>query len=92
MKAELATSSREFIEYLVKQIVTKPDEVLADEEKINDFTNIKLKVSTEDMGLVIGKEGKTIRAVRSLVRAKAIKTGIRVNLELIDSKLQNDQI
>ena len=44
------------------------------------------------MGLVIGKEGKTIRALRSLVCAKAIKEGIKVNLELIDSKAQDDQI
>ncbi len=81
-----------FVEHLVKQIVSKPDEVLVEQENINDFTTLKLKVSAEDMGLVIGKEGKTIRAIRSLVRAKAIKMGIKVNMELIDSKVQNDQI
>ncbi len=81
-----------FVEHLVKQIVSKPDEVLVGEEKVNDYTSLKLKVSTEDMGLVIGKEGKTIRALRSLVCAKAIKEGIKVNLELIDSKAQDDQI
>ena len=81
-----------FVEYLVKQIVSKPDEVLVEEEKINDYTGLKLKVNEEDMGLVIGKEGKTIRSIRSIVRAKAIKKGIKVNLELIDFKAQNDQV
>lgn len=82
-----------FIEYLLKQIVSKPEEVFVEEEKnISDYTSIKLKVSPEDMGLVIGKEGKTIRGIRSLVRAKAIREGIKVSLELVDSKVQNAQI
>jgi len=93
MRAESETSSKKFIDYLVKQIVSKPEEVFVEEEKnIGDYTSIKLKVSSEDMGLVIGKEGKTIRGIRSLARAKAIKEGIKVSLELIDPKVQNAKI
>lgn len=81
-----------FVEYLVKQIVSKPDEVVIEEVKNSDYVNLKLKVSPEDMGLIIGKEGKNIRAVRSLARAKTIKAGVKVSLELVDFKVQNDQI
>ena len=75
---------KEFVEFLVKQIVTKPDEVEVTETEEYGMKTVRLQVSVEDMGVIIGKEGKTIKGLRSLVRAKAIRDGIRVNLELID--------
>ena len=46
----------------------------------------KIEVNKEDMGLLIGKEGKTIRSIRSLVRAKAIKDGVRVKVEIVEKE------
>lgn len=75
---------REFVEYLVKQMVSKEDEVEVTEEKQESQTSIYIKVSPDDMGMVIGKEGKNIRGIRSLAKAKAIKDNVRVNIELIE--------
>lgn len=74
---------KELLEYLVKELVTKPKEVKITESKEKDGTiHLSLSVSPEDMGVVIGKEGKTIMAIRSLVKTAAAKAGKRVFLEL----------
>ncbi|HOA18339.1 MAG TPA: KH domain-containing protein [bacterium] len=71
---------REFIEYLIKQITSKPEEVEIIESNEEGVLLYKIHVSKEDMGTVIGKEGHTIKALRDLVRAKAIKDNVRVRL------------
>lgn len=74
---------QELLEFIVKGIVTKPEEVKVTEETSPEGElNLKLKVSPEDMGTVIGKGGRIIRAIRSLVRIKAIHEDKRVNVEL----------
>lgn len=78
---------KEFIEYLLKEFVSKPEEVVVIEtvDPETSFKNYQVKVAQEDIGLVIGKEGRTIKSLRNLTRAKAIKDGIRMNLELIET-------
>ena len=78
---------KEFIEYLLREFVSKPDEVVVIEiiDQETCFKNYQIKVATDDIGLVIGKEGRTIKALRNLTRAKAIKDGVRMNLELIET-------
>jgi predicted RNA-binding protein YlqC (UPF0109 family) len=79
---------QEFIEYLVKNISTKPEEVvitLSQEEGLDVY---KITAATEDMGTIIGKEGHTIKSLRDLVRAKAIKDNVRVRLVVEDTKPQ----
>jgi len=75
---------KELLEYIVKNIVSKPDAVKIDEQKTADGVLLNLTVDKEDMGVVIGKEGRIIRAIRSLVRIKAIRDGVRVDLELLE--------
>jgi predicted RNA-binding protein YlqC (UPF0109 family) len=76
---------KEFIELLVSQIVQFPDKVLLTEENPeNGLFLYKLKVADEDMGVVIGKEGRTIRSIRNLMKSKAIRDGVRVSLDLVD--------
>ncbi len=75
---------KEFIEYILNQLVTKPGELMITEDDQNGFITYQIEVAEEDMGLVIGKEGRTIRSIRSLVKAKAIKDGIRVRVELVE--------
>lgn len=77
------------LKLIVESIVQKPKKVkikravpTGRQEEGESFVNLTLKVDPEDIKIVIGKEGKTIRAIRNLLRLKAAKEGIRVNLEL----------
>lgn len=76
---------KDIVEYIVKQFVSNPDGVEVNEEMQDGFINISLKVDPADMGLVIGKSGQTIKAIRRLLTVKAIADNVRVNLELIDT-------
>lgn len=73
---------KDFIHYIVEQIVSKPDEIVITETDEDGFEKYLIEVSEEDMGLVIGKHGRTIKSIRSLVKAKAIKDGVRIRVEL----------
>ena len=75
---------REFVEYLLTQIVRDEQALAVDEVPAEEGIIIEIRVSPEDMGLVIGKEGRTIRSIRSLAKAKAIKDGVRVRVELVE--------
>ena len=82
---------REFIEYLVTQIVHNPDQVVVNERQAENETVYELTVAQEDMGLIIGKEGRTIKSIRALAKSKAIKDQVRVNVELLDPYKQQEQ-
>lgn len=81
---------RDFAEYLLKQIVKDETALLVEESVTSEGILVCIHVAPEDMGLVIGKEGRTIRSIRNLLKAKAIKEGVRVNVELIEPQPQND--
>lgn len=70
------------LEYMAKEIVSKPGAVKVGEEEKEGTNHLVLSVDPEDMGLVIGKNGRTISAIRSLVKTAAIKAGKEVFLEL----------
>ena len=75
---------QQFIEYIVKAIVDKPDEVSV-ERSIDDMgTLISLHVSPDDMGTIIGKEGRTAKSLRTLLRVLGAKQDARVNLKIIE--------
>jgi len=74
---------KELIEYIAKSIVTKPDEVVVTEERGSEGVHLKLQVAQEDMGRVIGKQGRVAQAMRTLLRVMAVKEGTRVDLEII---------
>jgi len=77
---------KDLLEYLVKSIVERPEAVKVEAaETPEGFVNLQITVAPEDMGMVIGKGGRIIRALRNLVRVKAIKEGKRVNIELTES-------
>jgi uncharacterized protein len=75
---------KEFIEYILKSFVNKPDEVKVEEVMEGETYFYKLTVADDDMGIVIGKEGKTINSLRSLARAKAIKDNVRIKIDLVE--------
>lgn len=72
---------------MVKSLVENPKavKVTLDRSEENLIT-LNLKVDPKDLGLIIGKEGRTIHAIRNLIRLQAIKRGERVNVHLIDEK------
>lgn len=74
---------KDLLEYLVSQIVDKPEAVTVTENNLGQgITNLELTVDPADMGKVIGKSGRIIRALRDLVRILAIKRGVKVNVVL----------
>ena len=73
---------QEFLEYLIKSIVDHPDDVTI-ERSIDDLgVLLRLKVHKDDMGQVVGRQGATAKAVRSLLRIVGIKHNARVNLKI----------
>lgn len=73
------------LKFIVENIVNNPKDIdIAENQGESGELVLELKVNTEDMGLVIGKGGKVIKSIRSLVRTKAILEGKKVNLILID--------
>jgi hypothetical protein len=79
---------KEFLEFLVKGIVSKPEEVEISEAQSEGIYIYNIHVSDEDMGVVIGKDGKTIRSLRNMAKAKAIKDNIRIQI-ILEEALQD---
>ncbi|MBN1299791.1 MAG: KH domain-containing protein [Melioribacteraceae bacterium] len=76
---------KEFIEFIAKHLVDTPDGVSIEEAQPNDKTiELTLKVSSDDVGKVIGKQGKTAQAMRTLLTAIAAKDGKRAILKILD--------
>ena len=75
---------KEFIEYLAKQLVDQPENVVIEEETQGDKLLLKLKVAQPDIGKIIGKKGRTAFALRTLVAAVGKKAGKKVMLEVLD--------
>ena len=77
-----SSKDRDFVEYVVKQIVSNPDAVKV-ERKIDEMgVLITLDVDPSDMGMVIGREGATAKALRTLLRIIGAKNNARVNLKI----------
>lgn len=74
----------ELLTYIVKNLVNNPDDVQVQVESGGGQVNLLLNVNPEDMGLVIGKGGQTIKAIRKLLITKAIVDNVRVNLQLAE--------
>ena len=78
------TSLTGLVEYLARSIVDKPDEVLVTEVDLSDQLVLELEVAEEDLGKVIGRQGRTVKAMRSLLQAASAKTNRRVVLEIVE--------
>jgi predicted RNA-binding protein YlqC (UPF0109 family) len=76
---------KEFIEFIVKQLVDKPEKVSVEESLPNENTyDIKIKVDQSDIGKVVGKKGKNIDALRTLMTAVAAKERHRATLQVVE--------
>ena len=75
-------SDQEFLEKLVKSIVDHPDDVKIDRKVDEMGVLLMLRVNAEDMGQVVGRQGVTAKAIRTLLRIIGVKNNARVNLKI----------
>ena len=75
---------KELIEFVAKSLVDEPDEVLATSFDRGDQTIIELEVAPNDLGKVIGRQGRTARALRTLLAAAGQKNRRRTQLDILD--------
>ncbi len=73
---------KELIEFIAKSIADNPDAVVVTETQEEDRTVIRLEVAPEDKGKVIGRQGRVVQAMRTLLRVAAVKKGTRATLEI----------
>jgi predicted RNA-binding protein YlqC (UPF0109 family) len=74
----------ELLEHLVRQLVDEPDAVAVEEVRQEGATVLRLRVAKDDVGKVIGRQGRIARALRAIVRASGARTHRRVVLEIVD--------
>ncbi|HLB95856.1 MAG TPA: KH domain-containing protein [Patescibacteria group bacterium] len=80
----MAEADKEFVENVVKAIVDHPDDVKTKRSVDEMGVLIELTVHPEDMGKIIGKEGRTAKSIRTLLRVLGAKNNARVNLKIIE--------
>ena len=69
---------------LARSLVEEPDAVEVFGTETDSRVDLELRVAQEDMGKIIGRQGRTIRAIRTVVKAASVKLGKRVNVEVPD--------
>ncbi|MCD8052529.1 MAG: KH domain-containing protein [Lachnospiraceae bacterium] len=73
---------KELVEYIAKSLVSNPNEVVVTETVGEEETVLELKVAPDDMGKVIGKQGRIAKAIRSVVKAAASREEKKVTLDI----------
>ncbi len=73
---------KELVEFIAKSLVEHPEEVSISVDESDQETVYKIKVAEEDMGRIIGKQGRIIKSIRTVTKAAAIKDGSRVQVEI----------
>ena len=73
----------ELVQYIACQLVDHPDQVQVNEVQGEQALILELHVAPEDMGKVIGKQGRIAKAIRSVVKAASLKTGENVMVEIV---------
>jgi hypothetical protein len=79
-----AATAQRVLEYLTRQLVDDPDAVAVEAEETAGRTVLNVRVAPGDMGRVIGKRGRVANAIRTLVRAAAVRDGVEVDVEFLD--------
>ncbi|MFA5052613.1 MAG: KH domain-containing protein [Parcubacteria group bacterium] len=77
-----STADQQFLEFLIKSIVDHPEDVVVTRQIDEMGVLLSLKVNPQDMGQIIGREGSTAKAIRSLLRIVGVKNNARVNLKI----------
>jgi predicted RNA-binding protein YlqC (UPF0109 family) len=80
---ELEPDLKGLVEYVAKALVDHPDGVKVDEVQDGNTTVYELAVAEDDIGKVIGRQGRVVRGLRALVKAAATRKGTRVDLDVV---------
>jgi uncharacterized protein len=75
---------KEFLEFIVRQLVEFPDEVMLSEIPSGKLTIFRLQMRQTDVGRVIGRNGQTIQAIRALLASSAARHGQKATLEIVE--------
>lgn len=75
---------KELVQYLARSIVNQPDAVEVTETQNDDASVFEVKVAKEDLGRIIGKEGRTAKSLRTILTAAAARADRKVVLEIVD--------
>ncbi len=82
---------QQFVEFVVKSLVSKPDEVKVERRIDEKGVLLELTVDPEDLGRVIGKRGATAQSIRTLLRALGTKNDARYNMKIVDNGVERPQ-
>jgi predicted RNA-binding protein YlqC (UPF0109 family) len=74
----------EMLKTLVKDLVNDPSQIEINSKKEGSVTTLELKVAKEDMGKVIGKQGKIAKSIRTLMKAYGAKNNEKINVDILD--------
>jgi predicted RNA-binding protein YlqC (UPF0109 family) len=77
---------RDLVQYLAKSLVNKPDAVEVKETEGDAASVLELKVAKEDLGRIIGKQGRTAKSIRTILNAAASRTNRKVVLEIVEER------
>jgi predicted RNA-binding protein YlqC (UPF0109 family) len=77
---------KELVRYLARSLVSNPDAVEINERTKDGTSVLELKVAREDLGRIIGKQGRTAKSIRTLLNAAALISNRRVVLEIVEEK------
>ncbi|HEX2244660.1 MAG TPA: KH domain-containing protein [Gammaproteobacteria bacterium] len=77
---------KELLEYLARSLVSNPDAVEVVESAMEDGAVYELKVAKDDLGRIIGKQGRTAKSIRTILNAAASKTNRKVDLDIVEEK------
>jgi predicted RNA-binding protein YlqC (UPF0109 family) len=77
---------KELVQYLAKSLVNNPDAVEVKETEGESATVLELKVAKEDLGRIIGKQGRTAKSIRTILNAAASRTNRKVVLEIVEER------
>jgi len=79
-------AAKELVQFLAQRLVNDPDAVEVKETHGDTASVLELRVAKEDLGRVIGKQGRTVNAIRTILNAVASRTNRKVVLEIIEEK------
>lgn len=75
---------KELVEFIAKSLVESPEEVSVSVVEEENETVFQIKTAESDIGRIIGKQGRIIKAIRTVTKAAAIKSGIKVQVEIVE--------
>jgi len=77
---------KDLVQYLAKSLVNKPEAVEVKETEGDSTSVLELKVAKEDLGRIIGKQGRTAKSIRTILNAAASRTNRKVVLEIVEER------